>query len=109
MALQHRRPRHGLVHHSDRGCQYASSQYREQLHRHGLHPSIDRAANCYDNATMESFWSTLKQELVYRQKFLTRSRRPQPSSIISKHFTTRCGSTALWAPNHLCDFELQNN
>jgi transposase InsO family protein len=73
MVLRHRRPPKGLVHHSDRGCQYASHQYRQQLDHHGLNPSMSRAANCYDNAAMESFWSTLKQELVYRHRFLTRA------------------------------------
>lgn len=109
MALRHRRPRHGLIHHSDRGCQYASSQYREQLHRHGLHPSMSRAANCYDNATMESFWSTLKQELVYRQKFLTRS---QASAAIFDYIQTFYNPLRLHSAlgyQSPVDFELQNN
>jgi len=73
MALRQRRPAPGLIHHSDRGVQYASTQYRDQLARHGLIASMSRKANCYDNATMEAFWSTLKNELVYRQHFLTRA------------------------------------
>lgn len=73
MALRHRRPPPGLVHHSDRGVQYASAEYRQVLDQHGLVASMSRRGNCYDNATMESFWSTLKHELIYRRIFLTRA------------------------------------
>ncbi len=97
MALEHRRPGHGLVHHSDRGCQYASSQYREQLLRRGCHPSMSRAANCYDNAAMESFWSTLKQELVYRQRFLTRAQASAAIFDYIQTFYNPVRLTALWA------------
>ena len=72
MALLHRRPAAGLLHHSDRGCQYASEAYRDQLAAWGVTPSMSRRANCYDNAAMESFWATLKEELVSRQRFETR-------------------------------------
>jgi putative transposase len=73
MALRQRRPAPGVLHHSDRGCQYASASYRQVLSEHGCIASMSRRANCYDNSTMEAFWSTLKQELVYRRRFLTRS------------------------------------
>ena len=73
MALHHRRPAPGLVHHSDRGVQYASSLYRQTLQQAGLVSSMSRRANCYDNAAMESFWSTLKRDLIYRQHFATRA------------------------------------
>src|SRR6516162_10476212 len=72
MALLHRRPGPGLVHHSDRGIQYASTAYRQLLARHGLLASMCRKANCYDNAAMEAFWSTLKLECIYRRDFDTR-------------------------------------
>jgi len=72
MALRRRRPGAGLLHHSDRGCQYASATYRSTLAEHGCIASMSRRGNCYDNATMESFWSTLKHELVYRRRFATR-------------------------------------
>ncbi len=68
-----RQPDKGCLHHSDRGCQYASAEYRHLLAVHGLEPSMSRAGNCYDNAAMESFWSTLKSELVHRQTFATRA------------------------------------
>jgi putative transposase len=73
MALQHRQPPAGLVHHSDRGVQYASEVYRQRLAAAGVVPSMSRRGNCYDNAAMESFWSTLKRELVHRCVFATRA------------------------------------
>lgn len=69
MALRQRRPASGLLHHSDRGSQYASKVYREQLATWNVTPSMSRKGNCYDNAAMESFWSTLKEELVHRTHF----------------------------------------
>ena len=71
MALQQRRPPAGLVHHSDRGVQYASQAYRQKLAQAGVIPSMSRRGNCYDNAAMESFWSSLKRELVHRCQFTT--------------------------------------
>jgi transposase InsO family protein len=69
MALVHRQPPAKLLFHSDRGIQYASTEYRHALAQAGLQPSMSRKGNCYDNAAMESFWSTLKLELVYRRQF----------------------------------------
>ena len=69
MALLHRQPPAKLLFHSDRGVQYASGDFRHALQAAKLVPSMSRKGNCYDNATMESFWSTLKWELVYRRKF----------------------------------------
>jgi len=73
MALAHRKPSGGLVHHSDRGVQYASEAYRHRLAAAGVVPSMSRRGNCYDNAAMESFWSTLKRELIHRCVFATRA------------------------------------
>jgi putative transposase len=70
-ALVDRRPAAGLLHHSDRGSQYASSAYRALLHSHRLRPSMSAAGNCYDNAAMESFWSTLKTEWLHEKNFQT--------------------------------------
>lgn len=64
MACQHRQPPKGLLHHSDRGVQYASREYRTQLAAAGLEPSMSRAGNPYDNAHMESFNATYKRECV---------------------------------------------
>ena len=71
MAQTQRQPPAGLVFHSDRGVQYASQAYRHALQRAAAMASMSRKANCYDNATMESFWSTLKHELIYRREFKT--------------------------------------
>lgn len=65
MALARRRPGPGLLHHSDRGAQYACGVYQDLLHEHGIACSMSRVGNCYDNAVMESFWGTLKSECVY--------------------------------------------
>lgn len=73
MAIQTRQPGPGLLHHSDRGVQYACDAYQKQLKRMGIECSMSRVGNCYDNATMESFWGTLKTEHVYRRKFTSRA------------------------------------
>jgi transposase InsO family protein len=62
----------GLIHHSDQGVQYASLLYQKTLRRHGLVPSMSRKAHCTDNAHMESFWATLKTELLAGRSFATR-------------------------------------
>ena len=69
MALDQRRPAAGLVHHSDRGVQYAANGYVELLKQHGITPSMSRKANPYDNAKAESFMKTLKYEEVYRSEY----------------------------------------
>jgi len=66
MALARRRPAPGLVHHSDRGCQYTSVAFGRRLAESGLVPSMSRVGNCWDNAVAESFFATLKRELVDR-------------------------------------------
>ena len=71
-ALQQRHPPAGLLHHSDRGVQYTSFEYRDALVAHGLKRSMSRKGNCYDNAFIESFWSTLKVECTDRERFATR-------------------------------------
>ena len=71
MALHTRRPAPGLIHHSDRGSQYASRRYQDQLQSHGMECSMSRKGNCWDNAVAESFFSTLKTELTRDQRFLT--------------------------------------
>ena len=73
MAVTQRQPPPGLLFHSDRGVQYASRTYRLALEDAQAIASMSRKGNCYDNATMESFWSTLKHELIYRRHFQTRA------------------------------------
>jgi transposase InsO family protein len=72
MAQNQRQPAPELVFHSDRGSQYASGDFRQALVTSQTQASMSRPGNCYDNAVMEAFWSTLKMELVYRQDFATR-------------------------------------
>lgn len=72
MAVCQRRLRPGLVHHSDQGAQYSCVAYQRQLTALGLTPSMSRKGNCYDNAVAESFFSTLKNELVHHQTYHTR-------------------------------------
>ena len=71
MAIARRNPTDELLAHSDRGSQYASEHYQRWLEKHGITCSMSRAGNCYDNAPMESFWATLKKELVYPEPFAT--------------------------------------
>ena len=73
MAAGRRRPGPGLIHHSDRGVQYACGDFQKLLKRHGMVPSMSRKGNPYDNAVAESFFKTLKMELVYRRRFRTRA------------------------------------
>ena len=73
MAVQQRRPQAGLIHHSDRGVQYASHAYRGVLSAAGITASMSRKADCYDNAPMESFFHTLKTELVHHRDYKTRA------------------------------------
>jgi transposase InsO family protein len=77
MALGRVGPQDGLVHHSDRGVQYACGEYRKLLEARGITCSMSRTGNCYDNAVMESFWATLKIEAVYRQDYATREQARQ--------------------------------
>ena len=71
-AIATKRPAEGLIHHSDRGSQYCSHEYRDLLDSFGLTASMSRKGNCFDNAPMESFWGTLKQELVHHRQYRTR-------------------------------------
>ena len=72
MAMEQRRPSAGLIHHSDQGIQYASGLYLRLLKRHGIERSMSRKGNCYDNAVAESFFSSLKNELVHGRDYYTR-------------------------------------
>ena len=72
-ALARRGHPRGVIHHSDRGIQYTSARYRKLLQQHRCKASMSRRANCYDNAHMESFWGTLKAELLAKRTFATRA------------------------------------
>ena len=73
MAISAQRPGIGLIHHSDRGVQYASHEYRAALATSAITASMSRKGNCYDNAPMESFFHTLKTERVHHRKYATRA------------------------------------
>jgi len=72
MALQHRGWPTGLLHHSDRGCQYGATVYQQRLLALNIHCSMSRPGNCWDNAVVESFFATLKTELIHQRSWLTR-------------------------------------
>jgi putative transposase len=72
MALQQRGPVDELLHHSDRGVQYASDDYQHRLQSRGITVSMSGKGDCWDNAMMESFWATLKTELIYQSHYATR-------------------------------------
>ena len=109
MALLHRQPPANLLLHSDRGVQYASSDYRQALRQAGLVASMSRKANCYDNATMESFWSTIKMDLIYRRKFNTRSQARSEIFDYIETFYNRQRSHSALDYHSPVDFELKNN
>jgi putative transposase len=71
-AYEAKKPKKGLIHHSDRGSQYASTDYRNKLKKYKMKASMSRKGNCYDNACIESFHSILKKELVYCTRFTTK-------------------------------------
>ena len=109
MALLHRQPSAQVLCHSDRGVQYAAADFRHALAQAGLLASMSRQGNCYDNAAMESFWSTLKWELVYRRDFATRQQaRTAIFDFIECFYNTTRRHSALnyFSP---VDFELKNN
>lgn len=72
MAVRRRAPASSLLHHSDRGCQYTSQEYRQALDELGIDVSMSRRGNCWDNAVAESFFATIKTELVYDRRWATR-------------------------------------
>jgi putative transposase len=77
MAVARRCPEAGLLHHSDRGVQYACDDYQQMLKSHGMELSMSGKGDCWDNAVMESFWSTLKNELVNHERYETREQARQ--------------------------------
>jgi transposase InsO family protein len=109
MALTQGQPPAGLVFHSDRGVQYASQDYRQALQNSQAIASMSRKGNCYDNAAMESFWSTLKQELVYRRHFKTRDEARQAIFDFIEVFYNRRRLHSSLGYRSPIDFETLNN
>jgi transposase InsO family protein len=77
LAVKRRNPPRGLLHHSDRGSQYASDDYQALLTKHGMVCSMSRTGNCWDNAPAESFFGILKRELIFHKRYLSRSQARQ--------------------------------
>ncbi|WP_158606911.1 IS3 family transposase, partial [Paenibacillus ginsengarvi] len=76
-AYAKKKPPKGLMHHSDRGTQYASEDYRKKLESYHMRTSMSRRGNCYDNACIESFHSLIKKELIYCTRFQTKEQARQ--------------------------------
>lgn len=109
MACTHRQPEAGLLFHSDRGVQYASHDYRRALRAAQAVASMSRRACCYDNAAMESFWSSLKHELIYRCEFATRAQARQAIFDYLETFYNRCRLHSALNYKSPVDFEEINN
>ena len=77
MAIRHRNPQKGLLWHTDRGSQYASYSHKDLLQKHGIIQSMSRKGNCWDNAVAESFFKSLKNELIYQKYFYTKKQAKQ--------------------------------
>ena len=97
MALWKRKPDKGLVWHTDRGSQYASESHRALLMQHGIQQSMSRKGNCWDNAVSESFFHTLKTELVHHQTYQTRA-EAKPASCIKRPIRRRL-TVRSWRPS----------
>ena len=109
MAREHRPVTPELIFHSDRGVQYASAEYRRALQTQGAVASMSRRACCYDNAAMESFWSTLKRELIYRRDFQTHAEaRCEIFAYIEAHYNRKRLHSSLGYLSP-ADFENQLN
>ena len=107
MALLARKPEKGLLHHSDRGSQYASNDYQKLLSDNRIDCSMSRKGNCYDNAVMESFFATLKQELIYRQPYQSHHQTKQDIfEYIQVWYNRKRIHSSL---GYLSPLELENN
>ena len=98
MGLGRRRPdkEAALMHHSDRGSQYASQAYRDLLKEYNITCSMSRRANCWDNAMMESFFATLKKERIHHESYVTRAAaRRSVFEYIELFYNTRRRHSAL--------------
>ncbi len=95
-ALALRQPPHGLIHHSDRGIQYCSKRYQDLLKAHGILSSMSAKGNCYDNAPAESFFKTLKSDLVWRTVFASRqSAKRELEKYINAFYNSKRRHSAL--------------
>ncbi len=113
MAIQHRRPPRGLMHHSDRGVQYARGEYRALLTAAGMEPSMSRPGNPYDNAAMESFNATYKRECVGLAEaaggYATRAQATQAFFDYVETYYNRVRRHSALGSKSPVDFDLQLN
>ncbi|NQY20219.1 MAG: IS3 family transposase [Campylobacteraceae bacterium] len=113
MAILHRNPSQGLIWHTDRGSQYASYSHKDLLQKHGIVQSMSRKGNCWDNAVAESFFKSLKQELVYNTYFYTKRQAKKEIFEYIEFYYNRTRSHSYLgnlSPNNFeeKDFMLQN-
>nr|WP_238162455.1 IS3 family transposase [Cohnella sp. AR92] len=104
-ACERQKPAAGLIHHSDRGSQYASAEYRERLTKNNMIGSMSRKGNCYDNACIEAFHSVIKKELIYQTKFRTRKQAYDAiyEYIELEYNRIRIHSTISYLTPHACE------
>jgi putative transposase len=95
MAIRREKPKVGLIHHSDRGSQYTSAEYKELLKEHEITGSMSRKGNPYDNAPMESFFRLLKVEHVYKRSFATKEQAALSLAKWIEYYNTRRRHSAL--------------
>lgn len=108
MAVEQRRPPEGLVHHSDQGGQYAGPAYQAWLARHGIRPSMSRRGDCWDNAVAESFFKTLKTELVYHRTYRTRAEASADLFDYIERFYNRRRRHSYLGYRSPADYEVQH-
>lgn len=106
MAIERRQPEPGLIVHSDRGSQYCSDHYQQLLGKHRLRASMSRKGDCWDNAPMESFYRTLKVELVYWEDYQTRAEAKQSLVEFIENFYNRQRLHSTLDYRSPVDFEL---
>lgn len=109
MALWRRKPTLGLLHHSDRGVQYASREYQRQLANAGITCSMSRKGNCWDNACVESFFATLKKELVHDRRYSNREEAKQDIFEYIEVFYNRQRRHTTLGYRTPTEFEAMNN
>ncbi|WP_342435750.1 DDE-type integrase/transposase/recombinase [Paenibacillus sp. FSL L8-0436] len=108
-AYKAKRPKKGLIHHSDRVSQYASADYRKRLVKYRMKASMSRKGNCYDNACIESFHSLLKKEFVYYTRFKTKKQAYDGIYQYIEFFITASESMVLWATYRGFSLQLDSN
>jgi len=105
MAVQRRRPPSGIIFHSDRGSQYASADFQLLLAQYGMRCSMSRKGDCWDNAPVESFFGTLKRELIFHRKYLTRFHARQSIFDYIERFYNRRRRHSTLAYKSPADYE----